>query len=94
MDLASTKVPSPHSEEELLPAVAGSRYGRRWHGVSGAIRLHQLRLFSRLPVVDQLADSLAGLGRRRVTTLLRKSAVSEVHDPGLRVVQPVAPFDR
>lgn len=31
-------------------------------------RLHQLRLLCRLPVVDQLVDSLAGLGRRRVTT--------------------------
>lgn len=59
---------SPRSDEELLPAVAGSRYERRSHGVSGAIRLHQLRLFCRLPVVDQLVDSLAGLGRRRVTT--------------------------
>ena len=49
-------------------AAAGSRYGRRWHGVSGAIRLHQLRLVCRLPVVDQLVDSLTGLGHRRVTT--------------------------
>ena len=48
--------------------MAGSRHGRRSHGISGAIRLHQLRLFYRFTVVDQLVDSIAGLGRRRVTT--------------------------